>query len=204
MARQYEKHIENVLTYFTKHNRMDDLLIINLKTESQKDSFRAQWDEITTFLGCPPIVFDWRSYSWPVEWQQYWNCTHDCHMIHTDLMPTPRRFDGKRWVINYFSCWCIRFESHTRCYDLHNFTNSLQCVHILKVWISSIYIRQYAFIAGGGGVGGEGFFVRPPDHAVVTSNEGMLWSQVHVGRQHLFLLLALSLIGVIMQLFLWI
>ena len=92
MARQYEKHIENVLRYFTSHNRMDDLLIINLKTESQKDSFRAQWDEITTFLGCPPItnrglshsnaaiktqadffptnyVFDWRSYSWPVEWQ---------------------------------------------------------------------------------------------------------------------------------------
>ena len=34
--------------------------------------------------------------------------------------------------------------------------------------------RQYAFIAGGGGVGGEGFFVRPPDHAVVTSNDDML------------------------------
>ena len=36
------------------------------------------------------------------------------------------------------------------------------------------WIRQYAFIAGGGGVGGIGFFVRPPDHPVVTSDEDML------------------------------
>ena len=78
------------------------------------------------------------------------------------------------------------------------------CMYIGRRRVFPVPLRQYAFIAGGGGVGGEGFFIRPPDHAVVTSNEGMLWSQVHVGRPHLFLLLALSLIGVIMWLFLWI
>ena len=35
-------------------------------------------------------------------------------------------------------------------------------------------IRLYAFIAGGGGPGGEGFFVRPLHHAVVTSYGDML------------------------------
>ena len=29
--------------------------------------------------------------------------------------------------------------------------------------------RLFAFIAGGGGPGGKRFFVRPPEHAVVTS-----------------------------------
>ena len=43
-------------------------------------------------------------------------------------------------------------------------------------------IRQYAFIARGGGPRGEGFFVRPPHHAVVTSDDDMLCSRLHVGR----------------------
>ena len=49
------------------------------------------------------------------------------------------------------------------------------------------FTRQYAFIAGGGGPRGIGFFVRPPDHAVVTSEDDMLWSQLHVRRPHMFM-----------------
>ena len=59
--------------------------------------------------------------------------------------------------------------------------NLFKYVIVLTFWI---FKRLYAFIARGGGPRGEGFFVRPPDHAVVTSDVDMLCSQLHVGRTH--------------------
>ena len=57
--------------------------------------------------------------------------------------------------------------------------------------------RLYAFTARGGGLRGKGFFVRPPDHAVRTSDEDMLCSELHVGPTHLLMLSLFIWIGII-------
>ena len=50
-ARNYEIHTRNVIDYFTKQGRLDDLLVINLGQESKKNE-SEQWYKITEFLGC--------------------------------------------------------------------------------------------------------------------------------------------------------
>ena len=64
----------------------------------------------------------------------------------------------------------------------------------LYIWFRHwLHNRLFAFIAAGGGPGGKRFFVRPPEHAVVTSDGDMLWSQSH-GLRSLPSLLLLSLL----------
>eukprot|EP01083_Nonionella_stella_P021342 59214_1 len=51
-ARQYELHNKNVIQYFTKKDRLNDLLIMNVAMESRKKRSSERWYKLTKFLQC--------------------------------------------------------------------------------------------------------------------------------------------------------
>eukprot|EP01083_Nonionella_stella_P095044 266746_1 len=107
-ARQYEMHNRNVIEYFTKRNRLKDLLILNVAQESKKNTFSEQWFKITNFLQCDNITdrsiphhnqavrkqmdffpknysIQWQDFEFPEEMKNIWkvvkvmNGTYDEH-----------------------------------------------------------------------------------------------------------------------------
>eukprot|EP01083_Nonionella_stella_P021341 59212_1 len=55
-ARQYELHNKNVIEYFTKRNRLKDLLVMNVAVESRKKRLSERWYKLTKFLQCDNVT----------------------------------------------------------------------------------------------------------------------------------------------------